>query len=51
MIEINLEQAKKLLEMFGGEEASITLQQEGDKIIAWYTEYPDEGIIMLNQVP
>lgn len=50
MIKINLKQTKQLLELFGGEDASISLSEmpdtEGNKVklIAWFTEYPDEGI-------
>jgi hypothetical protein len=46
-MEFTLEQAKKLLEMFGGEEASITVMKKGEGLLAYYTDYPDEGSVEL----
>ena len=47
----NLEQAKALLEMFGGEEAEITVVSHKDGLMAYHTEYPEEGSVFLGGVP
>ena len=47
---INLKEAQDLLEMFGGEDAEITITMRGDKhpaLFAHYTSYPEEGELML----
>jgi hypothetical protein len=56
MIRLNLEQAKQLVELFGGdEETVITLSngmgQSGKGIDAEYSAYPEEGSYFLGQEP
>lgn len=46
-VELDHNQAKKLLEMFGGEEAHITVAKRGDDVIAYHTDYPEEGSLVL----
>lgn len=43
MVTFNRNQAKQLLAMFGGEDASITVHQDCDTIRAYYSDYPEEG--------
>lgn len=46
-MEFNYEQAKLLLEMFGGEEGNITVICSGKELLAYNTEYPEEGSVEL----
>lgn len=50
-MELNLAQAKQLLELFGGYDASITLTEgdghSGEGLYAHFTEYPEEGTVLL----
>lgn len=46
-MEFNLEQVKTLLEMFGGEDAAITVVKNGDELRAYHTDYPEEGSVEL----
>jgi len=48
-VEFNLEQAKMLLAMFGGEEASITVKKWKGGLCAYHTEYPEEGSVVLER--
>lgn len=55
MIEINLSQAKKLLEMFGESESVITVKELDDGsfgagLYAWHSEYPEEGSFYLPEL-
>lgn len=47
VMEFNLEQVKTLLEMFGGEDAAITVVKNGDELRAYHTDYPEEGSVEL----
>jgi len=49
ILEFNLKQAKTLLEMFGGEDANITVIDDGDDLIAHHTDYPEEGSVILGK--
>lgn len=46
-MELMLEQAKQLLQMFGGEETTVSLTETGEGLCAYYTDYPEEGSIIL----
>jgi hypothetical protein len=46
-LEFNLAQAKGLLEMFGGCDTSITVDKHEGELIAYSTEYPEEGSTIL----
>lgn len=56
-IQINLKQAKKLVECFGGEDSIMTVI-EGDEnyhsgpgLYGYFTDYPEEGCIFLDDLP
>lgn len=42
-MEFNFVKAAELMEMFGGVEADITVIEENGELIAYYTDYPEEG--------
>lgn len=46
-MEFNLEQAKNLLAMFGETETTVTVIKDGDTLVAYETEYPEEGSVEL----
>ena len=46
---INFKQAKELLKLFGGEDAEITLMQTDEGLQAYFSEYPEEGCILLDE--
>ncbi len=47
-VSLNFKQAKELVELFGGEDAEITLTEiEYGVLRAHFTEYPEEGCILL----
>ena len=53
---LNLHQAQTLLEMFGGEDTLITVDEcdtghSGPGVYAYSTEYPDEGSTFLAPEP
>jgi hypothetical protein len=54
-ITLNLNQARELLEFFGGEDAQMTVGRCGPKahsgpgLYAWLTEHPEEGSIKLDE--
>jgi hypothetical protein len=50
IMEFNLSQAKALLEMFGGKDAAITVCEKGGELLAYHTDYPDEGSIVLGEI-
>ena len=43
MLEFNHEQAKNLLEMFGESDTKITVIENGNELLAYETEYSEEG--------
>jgi hypothetical protein len=47
MLEFNREQVKTLLGMFGGTDATITVVKDGEELLAYETEYPEEGSVEL----
>ena len=55
-ITINLEQAQKILEIFGGEDAEVTIIEGDEKyhsgkgLYAYFTELPEEGAFYLGEV-
>lgn len=54
-IKLNLNQARQLLDFFGGEDAQVTVSDtalnmhSGPGLYAWLTEHPDEGSIKLDE--
>lgn len=51
-MDFTYKQVEDLLEFFGGPdpdnpEITITVKEDGDKLYAFYTEYPEEGAITL----
>jgi hypothetical protein len=48
-VAINFKQAKELVELFGGEDAEITLTEMDDGLRAHFTDYPEEGTILLEE--
>lgn len=46
-ITFNRGQAKTLLEMFGNEDGELTVVRDGDGLLAYDAEYPEEGSIEL----
>lgn len=55
-VTINLEQAKKILEYFGGEDTLVTIERSkeghsGDGNYIHCTEYPEEGYEFLGTEP
>jgi hypothetical protein len=46
-LKFNYEQAKDLLNLFGEEDADITVQESDGKLYAYFTEMPEEGSIIL----
>lgn len=53
-IKLNLNQARQLLDFFGGEDAQVTVSDtvlnmhSGPGLYAWLTEHPDDGSIKLD---
>lgn len=47
IMEFTKSEAENLLKMFGGEEASITVVRDDSGLLAWHTEYPEEGSLEL----
>jgi hypothetical protein len=47
MLEFNQAQAKALFEMFGCTDAAITVIKNGNELLAYNTEYPEEGSVEL----
>jgi hypothetical protein len=56
-ITLNLNQARELLEFFGGEDAQMTVGRcgpeahSGPGLYAWLTEHPGEGSVKLDEQP
>ena len=55
-VTLNLFQAQRLLDFFGGEDADILVEwhdkgHSGPGVYAWLAEYPEEGSIMLDEAP
>ena len=48
-VTFNIHQARALLDMFGGEDASIVVDQDGSRLIAWHEDYPGEGCVVLDE--
>jgi len=48
-MQFNITQVMDLLEMFGGEDADITVLEESGQLIAYYTDYPEEGHQVLGE--
>lgn len=53
MINVNRQQAEQLLQMFGGEDASVVVEHvddghSGPGLYAWFEDYPDEGGMFLD---
>jgi hypothetical protein len=46
-IELTKEQAANLLEMFNGDEATITVTGKDGELVAYHTDYPEEGSLEL----
>jgi len=47
-MEFDFEAVKALLEMFGGEETTVSVVEENGELRAYYTEYPEEGSVILS---
>lgn len=47
MVIVNLKIAQELLEMFGGEDAEIVLTSDERGVFAHFSEYPEEGSVLL----
>lgn len=56
-ITLNLNQARELLDFFGGEDAQITVGRcgpaahSGPGLYAWLAEHPEEGSVKLDEEP